>query len=89
MIGLFDMVCFNVRDIPYVSWILALWIPAPLPILRPFIVFFSGIFLRYTNSIQIKFVRLPLFRKPNDCFMSTAEPSSRMQAMAKRPDNEV
>src|SRR5690606_1363723 len=84
----FDMVGFDVRDIPDIRGILAQRITGELTLIRSLEMLLVGIFRGHANGIEVKSVVIGL-RKPENGFMPSGEPPLTMQAVAKRPDDTV
>lgn len=71
MFSFFDVVIFDVWNIPYIAWIFAQRIARVLASPWPVEEFFVRIFLWYPHQVEIKNIVFRVTRKPDDRFIAT------------------
>lgn len=87
MIGLLDVVIFDVRENPNVAGILSQRITRELAGLRSLEVLFTRIFRWNANGVQIELV--VILGEPKDCLMPPGKPLLAMQPVLEMPDDPV
>lgn len=85
---LFYMVVLNVRNHPNVARIFPQRIARILTCLFALVVFFSGIFLRSSNGIQIENV-IARFREPENSLIAPRQTPATVQSVFEGPNNSV
>ena len=85
---LFGVVVLDVWKLPYVAWVLALWIAGQLADVWPLEVALTGILRRNADRVEVPGIVVAL-RPPVDRFVPTGKTSCTVQAVPKVPDDSV
>ena len=88
MIRFFNVIRFNVRNLPYVRRIFAEWIPGQFAFVGSFEVFFARVFGRNSDRIQVERVVVRLC-EPKNNLVTTGKSFRAVKPVTEMPSNSI